>query len=554
MKTCLIILMYHCVLFFASCDSDNQVDLILYNGKIFTAKSDSDFVEALAVKNGEILAVGKSEELLSRYNAHDQDIMDLKNKLVVPGFHDAHLHFWNGTKIKQQLDLRNIGSREKVIQKIREYVSKAKPGSWILGRGWDHELWPDQKLPDKQLLDNISTSHYIYLRRVDGHACWVNSPVLEKLNYSPATADPAGGKIMRYRNSKEPNGILFETAEDPLEKIIPEPNDSVKYDWIKKTLPFANKLGVTSITDQSPLSLYPILAELEKNGELTLRINFWPPYQENMDSIRQIIDAFHRSTRYLKAEMIKIYADGSLGSRTAYLKNDYDDDPGNKGLLQHPFKELYLMIRNVYDHQLFVGIHAIGDAGVSDVLNAYKKTHETDPQRDYRFRIEHAQMVDPVDFAGFKKLDVIASMQPSHCITDLHWAENRIGKRARYAYTWKSFLDRGVRLAFGTDWPVEPLNPMVGLYASVTRKDTMGYPEDGWYPEEIITMGQAIMAYTAGAAYAARNEDWCGTLEPGKVADFAILERDLFTCKPADILSTEVLATYVEGKKVYGRD
>jgi predicted amidohydrolase YtcJ len=554
MKMLLIILIWFCVLFLSSCDSQIKVDLILHHGKIFTAKNDSNFVEALAIKNGEIIATGDTEEILSRYIAGNQCIIDLQNKLVVPGFHDAHLHFWNGTKIKQQLDLRNIHSREKVIQKIKNYVSGAEPGSWILGRGWDHELWPDQKLPDKHLLDNISTSHYIYLRRVDGHASWVNSPVLEKFNYSSFTADPPGGKIMRYPNSLEPNGILFETAEDPLEENIPEPSDSVKYDWIKKTLPFANKLGLTSITDQSPLPLYPILAELEEKDELTLRINFWPPYHQNLDSIRQIIDSYDPPARYLKAEMIKIYEDGSLGSRTAYLKNDYDDDPGNKGLPQHPFEELHRMIRDVYDHNLYAGIHAIGDAGVTDVLDAYEKIDAADPERDYRFRIEHAQMLDLYDFSRFKELNVIASMQPSHCITDLHWAENRIGKRARYTYTWKSFQEQGVKLAFGTDWPVEPLNPMIGLYAAVTRKDTLGYPENGWYPEEIITIGQAIMAYTSGSAYAARNENWCGTLEPGKVADFVILNQDLFTCKPQEILSTKVLATYLEGKKIYNGD
>ncbi|MFQ5583322.1 MAG: amidohydrolase [Calditrichia bacterium] len=536
-----------------SCQSPPAADYIFYNGKIFTARSENDFISAMAVKNSNIIATGTDEEILKKYQPPASKKIDLHKKLVLPGFHDAHLHFWNGSKMIQQLDLRNIKSRKVVLQKIREAAAQAQAGSWIIGRGWDHELWKEKKLPDKKLLDAISTEHYIYLRRVDGHASWVNSKTLERLGYSHDTPDPPGGKIMRYRHSKEPNGILFETADDPIADLIPEPTYKDKYNWMQKSILLANSLGLTSITDNSPLDMYKVYSDLYKNGKLSLRINFWFNYRENLDSVRQYIIGIGSVPHFLTAGLVKIYADGSLGSRTAYLLQEYNDDPGNHGLPQHSFEEMLQMVRNIESNNYDVGIHAIGDAGVRQVLDVYEQVIRSDPGRDYRFRIEHAQMIAPQDFKKFKELDVIASMQPSHCITDLHWAEKRIGKRARYAYTWKSFLEWGVRLAFGTDWPVEPLNPMVGLYAAVTRRDTLGFPGGGWYPEERISLGQAIMAYTAGAAFAARNEDWCGTLEPGKIADFLILDRDIFQVTPREILRAKVLATYIGGIKVFER-
>ncbi len=528
----------------------SHADMIIHNAKIFASRSENNFVSSLVIKNGEIIAVGNDSAIMNNYVA-DSEQIDLHGKLVLPGFHDAHLHFWNGTKLKQQLDLRNTPSLKKTLKKIQTKVNQVEPGNWIIGRGWDHELWSPKDLPNKELLDQISTNHYIYLKRVDGHAAWVNSPVLTILGYSNSTADPLGGRIMRYTNSNEPNGILFDAAYERLDKIIPNPTPQQQYEWLKSSIHFANQLGITSITDNTDAYIYEIYAQLYQNDELNLRVSFWSDYTENLDSLKEYISTHGNASRYLNARLIKLYADGSLGSRTAYLQRPYDDDPGNRGLPQHPFDQLLAMARHVEEKNLYLGIHAIGDAGVKQVLDIYEILAEENPDRDHRFRIEHVQMVAPEDFPRFERLNVIASMQPSHCITDLHWAEKRIGNRARYAYTWKTFLDNKVILAFGTDWPVEPLNPMVGLYAAVTRQDTMGNPQGGWYPQERITLAQAIIAYTYGSAYAAGNEKWCGTLEPGKVADFVILDRDIFSIPPAELLKAKVLETYLGGKRVF---
>lgn len=526
------------------------MDTTIHNGRIFTSRSENNFVSAMAVKGGKIIAVGDDSLILANFIA-DSARIDLKGKLVLPGFHDAHLHFWNGAKLIAQLDLRNTPSLNKTLNKIKTRVSQTEAGGWIVGRGWDHELWSPKNLPDKKLLDQISTDHYIYLKRVDGHAAWVNTPVLKLLGYDRNTPDPFGGRIMRYPDSGEPNGILFDEAYDTLDYIIPSPTPDQQYEWIKQSIAFANSLGITSITDNSDAGIYRIYSKLFQNNELHLRVNFWIDYIEDLDSLKNHISSAGIIPQYLKSDLIKLYADGSMGSRTAYLQQPYNDDPGNYGLPQYPFDRLLAMTRDVYQKDLYIGIHAIGDAAVHEVLNVYEILAKENPERDYRFRVEHAQMLDPEDFSRFDRLNVIASMQPSHCITDLHWAERRTGERTRYAYAWKTFLENNVTLAFGTDWPVEPLNPMVGLYASVTRQDTTGFPEGGWYPEERITLAQAIIAYTRGSAFAARNEDWCGTLEKGKVADFVVLDRDIFAVPPEEILKTKVLATYLGGKQVF---
>lgn len=539
------------IVILAGCSDQVPVDTIFYNGKIFTARQEDEFVSAMAVKNGKIVAIGETKDLFQKYAPADTNGINLRGKLVVPGFHDAHVHFWSGAKLKNQLDLRGITSLEKVLEKIAAAVANAQPKEWIVGRGWDHELWEDKKLPTARELDRISREHYIYLQRVDGHAAWVNTPVLRLLRYNARTPDPPGGRIQRHPITKRPTGILFDSAFDLLDKIIPEPTFTQKYELLEKTIGYANRLGITSITDNSPTDLYPVYAELYKTGELTLRVNFFASYNPNLDSLRQFLSGFDIHKHYLNTNLIKLYADGSLGSRTALLKSPYQDDPGNTGIAQYEFGQLLEMARRIDEEGFNIGIHGIGDAAIHQILEVFDSLQTERPGKNRRWRIEHAQVMDSSDFPLFARLNVIASMQPSHCITDMHWAPERIGERARYAYAWNTFRKYRIPLAFGTDWPVEPLNPMVGLYAAVTRQDTTGYPPEGWYPEERISMGEAIMAYTLGAAYASGNESWCGTLQPGKVADFVVLDRDLFQVLPREILQTKVLATYLEGKAIY---
>ncbi|RMF59934.1 MAG: amidohydrolase [Calditrichaeota bacterium] len=533
-----------------SCSKSTEVDTIFYNGKIFTARNSTEFVEAMAVKNGNIVAVGKTEDLFRKYKPGDTTGINLRGQLVLPGFHDAHLHFWNGAKLKHQVDLRGVRSLQAVLEIIKKAVEKAKPGEWIIGRGWDHELWETKKLPTARDLDKISREHYIYLKRVDGHAAWVNSAVLRLVRYTAKTPDPPGGKIQRHKYTGRPTGILFDAAFDLVDKIIPEPTFSQKYEWMTNTIQYANRLGITSITDISPPELFHVYAQLFEDKLLTLRVNFFPVYTLNLDSLQRFFQKERSDPRFLAFRLVKLYADGSLGSRTAFLKKPYLDDPDNMGLIQYDSTQMVTMVREIVNAGLIVGIHGIGDAAIHQILKVYQQLYKEKPE-NYRWRIEHAQVMDSSDFPLFAQLGVIASMQPSHCITDMHWAPNRIGERARYAYAWNTFLRHNVNLAFGTDWPVEPLNPMVGLYAAVARKDTTGYPAEGWYPEERITLGEAIRAYTWGSAYAAGIDQWCGTLQPGRVADFVILDRDIFKVPPEEILKTKVFATYINGKPVF---
>ncbi len=537
--------------FLLACSPTPPADLIVVNGRIFQADPSGSFVEALAIKNGTILAAGSSQKLLHRYRGQSTRILDLDHRLVVPGFHDAHLHLWNGARLFRELNLIGLRSRQAVLSRVAEAVKKAAPGSWIVGRGWDHELWPERTLPDKRDLDRISRRHYIYLKRVDGHAAWVNSAVLKLLRYTARTEDPPGGKIMRYPHSREPNGILFETAFRLLDHLIPEPTPTQKRTFLRKAIKKANQLGLTAVSDFSPDHVYPVYHSLYEQGELTLRIHFGFSYRDELDSLKQFLARHGEIPHFLDGRMIKMYADGSLGSRTAFLLAPYRDDPDNRGIPIVPFEQLLNMVRRTDEAGFQIAIHAIGDAAVRMVLDAFDSLALGRSQKDRRWRIEHSQVLDSTDFPRYRRLGVIASMQPSHCITDMHWAPDRIGARVRWAYAWRRFLDEGVVLAFGTDWPVEPMNPVIGLYAAVTRQDTTGYPPEAWNPEQRLTMAEAIRAYTAGSARAARWEDWYGTLTPGRAADFVVWSRNLFEIPPWQILRTRVLATFVDGRPVY---
>ncbi len=533
-----------------SCQKPIEVDQIFYHGKIFTARTADEFVEAMAIKGGRIVGVGSSRDVRERYRAPEERQVDLQGRLVLPGFHDAHIHFWGGAKIQRELNLGGLRSLEAVLERVREAVRQARPGEWIIGRGWDHELWPQKRLPNRKMLDAISREHLIYLKRVDGHAAWVNTPVLRVLRYTRHTPDPPGGKIQRDRYGR-PTGILFDKAFGLLDRLIPEPTYSEKKALIQQAIQKANRLGITAITDNSPEEIYRIYADLYQSEDLTLRVHFFFYYPASFDTLRRLLETVPPIPEFLTARLIKLFADGSLGSRSAYLLQPYQDDPGNTGLPRHPFGELLKRVRAADAAGFQVGVHAIGDAAVREVLDVFAALAEERPDRGRRWRIEHSQVVDSADFARYRQLGAIASMQPSHCITDLHWAEERLGARARFAYAWRTFLDRRVVLAFGTDWPVEPLNPMIGLYAGVTRRDTLGFPEGGWYPQERIRLGEAVRAYTYGSAYAAGAEGWSGTLQPGRVADFIVLDRDIFALPPDDILKARVQETYLGGKQVF---
>jgi predicted amidohydrolase YtcJ len=532
------------------CQGTQKADLIFRNGKIFTARDAGHFVGALAISDGKIIAAGTNQEVES-FRKHSTRFVDLKGKLVIPGFHDAHLHFWNGARLQRQVNLIGSKNKREALQRIKLMVRKNKAGSWIVGRGWDHEIWPDRKLPDHRDLDKIAPDHLVYLKRVDGHAAWVNRKVLDLLNYHSETVDPSGGKILRFPHSKEPSGILIDKAYEILDDLIPEPSLIEKLEILQSAVAYANTLGITSITDNTDASLFPAYAQLLSENRLTLRVNFWVSGWTHPDTLQILRDKQLVDYRFLNCGLLKYYVDGSMGSRSAYLLAPYQDDPGNSGLLQEEFDKLLKSIESADKEGWQVGIHAIGDAGNRMALDIFQSINKQRPKLDHRWRIEHAQFVQPDDLLRFASLGVIASMQPSHCISDMKWVAQRIGERAKYTYSWRSMLDNQIPLAFGTDWPVEQLNPLLGIYAAITRQDTLGNPDGGWFPEQRLTVGEAVCAYTAGSAYAVKSEKWLGKLLPGYVADLVILDRDIFEILPSEILKTRVEATYLNGKQVY---
>lgn len=530
-----------------------HADLVLLNGKIFTARDPHHFVEAMAIKDGQIMAIGQNSRLQAMVGANTRRI-NLRGKLVLPGFHDAHLHFWSGALLNHQLNLTGMRNKEEVLKKIKSTVDKLQPGEWLIGRGWDHELWKDKQLPTHLELDYISTQNPIFLKRVDGHAAWVNKKVLQIIGYDRFTPDPPGGKILRFVENGEPSGILIETAYEPIEQILPIPPREARLKILREAMAYANSLGITSITDNSETFIFEDYVKLLTERPPLMRVHFWVYFQLHLDTLRNWAASFRTDSRLLCMPLVKFFADGSMGSRSAFVLQPYADDPGNSGLPQHQPEELYQMVNQAYQQGWIIGVHAIGDAANRMVLDIFEQLRPTGWPDKPRLRIEHAQFVQPNDVIRFAQLGVIASMQPSHCISDMKWVKERVGEAARYTYSWRSMLQQGVILAFGTDWPVEPLNPFLGIYAAVTRQDTSGYPPQGWYSEQRLSVAEAILAYTTGSAYAVEREDWLGRLLPGYAADFIVVDRDIFSIPPAEIRKTRIEMTVVNGEMVYSSE
>jgi hypothetical protein len=372
------------------------------------------------------------------------------------------------------------------------------------------------------------------------------------LGYNKHTPDPPGGRIERFPGTRQPNGILIDTAYDPIDQMLPALPFEARNRILKDAIGYANSLGITSITDNSDAIIFENYAGIFSSERPSIRVNFWIDGNQDLDSLKNWFGSFTFDERFLHAPLAKFYVDGSMGSRSALLLRPYADDPGNYGLRQYSAEELFQQVRSAADKGWQIGIHAIGDAGNRLVLDIFERLQQQSPDRNWRFRIEHAQFVQPIDIFRFARLGVVASMQPSHCISDMKWVENRLGEDAQFTYSWRSMLNHGVALAFGTDWPVEPLNPFLGIYAAITRQDTSGFPLSGWYPQQRLTVAEAVQAYTSGSAYAVDQENWLGKLLPGYAADLIILDRDIFTVSPHEILNTRVDKTFVNGRLVFG--
>jgi len=508
-------------------------------------------VDSIAVQGDRILATGKSADLMKHKGPATQ-VIDLAGHFVMPGFNDAHSHLSAGGFQELEVNLTGAKSLEEFRQRIRDKAEHAQAGEWILGRGWDHTLWPVKELPSRWDLDEISTKNPIFLVRVDGHIAVANTKALQLASITVASKDPAGGKIDRL-DTGEPSGILRETAQQAVRAVIPKPDHADRRKAIEIALAEAARWGVTSAQDNSSWDDFLIYEELEKEGKLTLRISEWLPFDDPVDVLTAHRAAHPHDDPFLHTGMLKGFMDGSLGSRTAALQAPYADDPTNSGLPQYEQEKLNALTKERLLAGFQIGFHAIGDRAVDMALTAFAealKATKPTAKPDYRLRIEHAQVLPPNQFARFKELKVISSMQPSHLLTDMAWAQARLGeKRAEHSYAWAEMLKNNIPLAFGTDFPVESINPFRGLYAATTRRSEDGKKE--YFPTQRIEMDDAIAAYTHGSAYAEFSEKEKGEIAPGQLADFIVLDRDITNVPPAKLLETKVLRTVMGGKTVY---
>jgi predicted amidohydrolase YtcJ len=527
-----------------------EITVVTKNGTLppFKTKIPQRDLQAMAVSNGKIVALGSNEEI-QKIKGPKTQVVDLGGHFVMPGFNDAHVHLGSGGFEKLNVNLIGCKSLDEMKQRIAARAKTAGAGEWIVGRGWDHTLWAKPETPTRAHIDTVTGEHPAIFNRVDGHIAIANTAALKAAGITAQTPDPHGGKIDRD-DKGEPTGILRETAMDSVLSKVPPPSQAQRRRAAELALEDAARWGITSAQDNSDWEDYLAYEQMEKEGKLTLRISEWLPFDAPVDQLEKH-RAHHPAADFmLHTTMLKGFMDGSLGSRTAAMLAPYDDDPKNAGIPRYEQEPLNQQAVERSKAGFQLGFHAIGDRGARMALEAFAYALDKSNKKDTRFRIEHDQVIAPEDFAKFKKLGVIASVQPNHLLTDMNWAEAHIGpERARHSYPWREFLNNGVALAFGTDYPVEPITPFRGLYAAVTRKNETGNKE--YYPEQKLAIHEAIAAYTTGSAYAEFTEKIKGQLSPGMLADFVVLDRDITRVAPEEILKTTVLRTVVGGKTVY---
>ena len=528
-------------------------DLIVTNAKIYTVDKNQPKAEAVAVLGDRIVGVGTSAAM-DAWRGPETRMIDAGGKLLLPGFNDAHLHFISGGLQLDSVKLNDAGSPEEFARRIAERAKITRRGEWILGGDWDETKWNPAQLPTRDLIDSIAPKTPVFVGRYDGHMALANSLALKLAGITSKTPDPAGGVILRDPQGN-PTGILKDAAMDLMFKVIPPPSHQRRLRAAKRALAYAASLGVTSIQDMNPeyadVQVYSELADL---GQLTTRIYAAPLITGWHDQAKiGVRRAF--GSPFLRIGGVKAYADGSLGSSTAYFFQPYTDDPQNRGLLSSEMQPLNAMRERIMksdDAALQICTHAIGDEAISITLDLYSDVLKAHGPADRRWRIEHAQHMAAKDFDRFAQLKVIASVQPYHAIDDGRWAEKRIGsERIKTTYAFRTFLDHNVRLAFGTDWDVAPLNPLLTIYAAVTRATLDGKNPDGWLPEQKLKLPEAVEAYTMGSAYAEFQDAVKGSITPGKLADMVILSDDIFTIDPKLIRNVTVERTIVGGKVVF---
>ena len=535
-------------------------DLVIRNAKVVTIDKDNPRAQAVAFKGETIIAVTSNKAIEKYIKEGVSKIIDVQGRLVVPGFNDAHIHF--NLVDPDYIDLRYITDPGIITNRVKEAVAKAKPGELIRGGHWEHEMFYNKQWPTKELIDPVAPNNPVVLSRADGHSVLVNSYIINNSGITKETPDPFGGEIQRDSVTGEPTGIFKEKAKSLLEygEILvhrtPKEQQERRMRGWRAAFDLAMKNGVTSI-QLPPGGDFDIYQKFKDMNELTLRLYIGGSLTANKQKLNHYAELqkeYPGDGNWIRFGYLKGYIDGTLGSGTALFFDPYIDAPGKTGLPQMPYEEFEKMVVGLDKAGFQIGIHAIGDRANHWTLNAYEKAQELNDNRDSRHRIEHAQVLHSDDIARFATLGVIASMQPTHCITDKRFAEKRIGpERCQGAYAWQRLLDAGATIAFGTDYPVEPICPLEGLYAAVTRKDRAGEPGEGWFPDQKLVMEEAIELYTLGSAYAEFMEDRKGMIKEGYLGDVVIFNSDLMTIPHEQIMSAKVDYTILGGKVVYKR-
>lgn len=523
------------------------------NGKVYTVNDKQPLAEAVLIEGNKIKYVGTTEEVKKLIDA-STEIIDLNGKLMLPGFIDDHVHFTSGGFYLQGIDLRPAKSTTEFKEILKKYAEKNK-GKWITGGNWDHEAWEVKDLPTKEMIDEFTKNTPVFVDRFDGHMALANSYALKLAKITKDTPSPEGGLIVKNPKTGEPTGVLKDNAMSFIYSIIPQPSKEATYKAARTALNHAKEFGVTSVQDITYSQDLAVYKRLEKEGKLTCRIYTRMPVADYKKLVKDKIKIGYGSDK-LKLGSLKGFADGSLGSSTAWFFEPYFQDTTTSGLAMDIVSDGSLREWSIDadKNRLQLSVHAIGDKANNYMLNLYQEIISKNPKWDRRFRIEHAQHVRFEDIPRFAELGVIASVQPYHAIDDGVWAEKRIGpERIKYTYPFRTFLDNKVMLCFGTDWTVAPLNPLLGIYAAVTRRTLDDKNPNGWIPEQKISVVEAIKAYTINNAFAAFEENVKGSIEVGKLADLVVLSEDILTLDPVKIKDVKVDMTIFDGKVIFKR-
>jgi len=527
-----------------------EADLILLDGRVYTMDEEQPLAEAVAVRGGRILAVGDNAAIRTMAGA-ETVVLDMQGRMVLPGFTDAHIHLVHYGLSLTQVQLDNVPSLQEAVARVAERAQKAKPGEWIRGWGWNRNLWPGAPFPTKWDLDPVTPYNPVYLYSKDGHAAWVNSLALQLAGITADTPDPPGAQLERDAQTGEPTGLLKEDAAMKMvERVAGTVSLSEKVDAVRAAVEQLHRLGIVGVHVPEDAHDLRAVQEVWLKGELDLRVNMMIPAEHLEDAVRLGLCAGF-GDELLRLCAVKVFADGSLGTRTADMFEPYDSEPHNRGIEVTSMEGLSALVAACTAGGWNIAIHAIGDRANSRALDALEEHWQEWSRLGLRPRIEHVQLISPQDLPRLALMGVVASMQPIHCTSDMLMAERYWGARCSSAYAWRSLLDSGAVLAFGSDAPVETPDVLRGIFAAVTRQREDGTPPGGWYPEQCLTVPEAVYAYTMGAAYASGEERLKGSLSVGKLADMVVLSQDIFDVAPQEILHTRVEMTILAGEMVY---